>query len=185
MRVITLNQAEVEEHCRQLLDQLKADSYQPDLLVGIRSGGARVGEIIHRLSPATPYLECDAIRNLSRKKKSFMTQWLNRLPRFILDLMRVAEAKLAFHRKNRTNFALVAIPEAVGQYNDILVIDDAVDSGATIDVVCRKIATVNPRARVKVAAFTVTGSQPIKEADYCLYRKATLIRFPWSIDAKN
>lgn len=65
----------------------------------------------------------------------------------------------------------------------ILVVDDAVDSGATLRTVIATIRSTWPDAEIRSAVLTVTRSRPLILPDYTLYPRGTLLRFPWSLDA--
>jgi hypoxanthine phosphoribosyltransferase len=65
----------------------------------------------------------------------------------------------------------------------VLVVDDAVDSGATLIAVLDAVYKAAGSSKVRSAAITVTTENPMVMPDYYLYHDETLIRFPWSIDA--
>ena len=65
----------------------------------------------------------------------------------------------------------------------ILVIDDAVDSGATLATALQVLRDVcPPGTEIRSAVITQTLDRPIVRPDYVLHR-GTLCRFPWSFDA--
>ena len=67
----------------------------------------------------------------------------------------------------------------------VLVVDDAVDSGVTLDTVFRSLReTAPPDTEVRAAVVTVTLDRPLIEPDFTLYR-GVLCRFPWSFDAAS
>ena len=65
----------------------------------------------------------------------------------------------------------------------VLIVDDAVDSGATMLAVAEALREANPEAEIRTAAITVTTPKPLITPDYSMYKD--LIRFPWSMDAKK
>ena len=67
----------------------------------------------------------------------------------------------------------------------VLLIDDAIDSGVTLWGISEAVKAANPSAVITTMAITVTTRQPKLSADFCLYNNATLVRFPWSKDYKN
>ena len=71
-----------------------------------------------------------------------------------------------------------------GKPRDILIIDDAVDSGKTLFVINQYIKSLDSKIKVKNAAITITQKSPLILPNYYLY-KNTLIRFPWSYDYKG
>ena len=64
----------------------------------------------------------------------------------------------------------------------VLLIDDAIDTGATIQQARRQLLEQFPCITLRVAVITVTTPHPICDADFCLYHNRTLCRFPWSND---
>ena len=67
---------------------------------------------------------------------------------------------------------------------NVLVVDDAVDSGATLRNVISALMDISPNNVIKTAALTVTRKSPIVMPDYYLYHDRTLMRFPWSEDRR-
>jgi hypothetical protein len=64
----------------------------------------------------------------------------------------------------------------------VLLIDDAIDTGATIQQARLQLLEQFPGITLRVAVITVTTPHPICDADFCLYHNRTLCRFPWSND---
>lgn len=181
-KVITLTGTDFEKHCLQLETIVLAD-YRPDLVIGIRTGGLLVSEIIFK------YCKHDEItlrRPTSAGKNKLLHHLLKVLPYSVLDLLRIIESvildKCCSH-KPRTGG--LNIPETVKDATKILIIDDAVDSGATLKAVVDAVRDAAPNAEICSAAITVTTAHPLIMPDYCLYNNHTLIRFPWSMDAKK
>lgn len=68
----------------------------------------------------------------------------------------------------------------VGTEPDLVVVDDVVDSGTTLDLVLRAIRQrAKPGTRIRSAAIAVTTAKPLIRPDYALFDR-TLCRFPWS-----
>ena len=72
-----------------------------------------------------------------------------------------------------------------GAGKSVLVVDDAVDSGNTLLSVVKGIRIAAPDAEVHNAVMTQTFPKPVIEPDVALWNDGTLIRFPWSKDAKQ
>ena len=65
-------------------------------------------------------------------------------------------------------------------------VDDAIDSGVTIRVVCDALQErYGMDAVIKTAVVTVTTDAPLLDADFYCYHDHTLVRFPWSMDYKR
>ncbi|MBC7799187.1 MAG: hypothetical protein H7Z10_01075, partial [Gemmatimonadaceae bacterium] len=72
---------------------------------------------------------------------------------------------------------------AAGPAPAVLIVDDAVDSGATLAAVLAEVRRLAPPgARIETAAITVTTAAPIATPDHALFNRQ-LCRFPWSMDA--
>ena len=67
---------------------------------------------------------------------------------------------------------------------NILIIDDAIDTGRTIFVVLNNLKRQFPEANIKMAVIAWTIEDSIVKPDYFIF-KNDLIRFPWSKDYKG
>lgn len=105
------------------------------------------------------------------------------LPLFLLDRLRILESRLLNGGKSDCKCD-VKLPEKLTELRDvnILVVDDAVDSGVTLRNTLESIESHIPDVKICSAAVTVTTASPIMKPDYYVYDNLTLIRFPWSID---
>lgn len=63
-----------------------------------------------------------------------------------------------------------------------MIVDDAVDSGASMQGVLTALRELSPESEIRTAAVTQTRSKPVVRPDYALFRDRTLIRFPWAMD---
>jgi hypoxanthine phosphoribosyltransferase len=64
----------------------------------------------------------------------------------------------------------------------VLVVDDAIDSGATMATVVEQLRdAVGDGGEVRTAVLTITTRTAVFQPDFTLYRQ-TLCRFPWSHD---
>lgn len=182
MRVITLDKHGFAEACKALEQQSRG--FAPDLVVGIQHGGAEVsraifGEVAHA------EVKCQRATTAGKRKAERLFAVVRRLPLWMRDALRVAEACWLKRRK--------AVPEKVCLQEDvagkvrnaerILVVDDAIDSGATVRAVLNALEEVDGHRDVAVAVIAVTTRDPIVNAEFALYRGDTLVRFPWSMDA--
>ena len=186
MRIVTLDQNSLDECCRKLSQQILDSGYKPNLLIGVKNGGTVIAEkIFSNLSLPDCHLDfCHPVRSISKQKKSFFKNNLRILPTFVLNWMRILEYKFIFSGKGRKQFVKIELSEKISEYNDILLVDDAVDSGASLNELIRHIKTINPEAIVRSAVLTVTSNNPVHNPDYFIFKEKTLLRFPWSADAK-
>jgi hypoxanthine phosphoribosyltransferase len=195
MRVRTLGEAELSDAAAQLY-KLACNDFQPDLLLGVRRGGYVVAE--HMLTATAtssitllPITRCRPT-TIRKNKSTLINTLVRKLPRLLSDRLRVIEHMILTENRplKPTAFApdeaelansesfLLAHPNA-----QILVVDDAVDTGATLAGILELLRVAAPKAAVRTAAIVTTTSRPLVEPDYSLYRHE-LCRFPWSLDFK-
>lgn len=176
-RVLTLDSAGVAGACRRL-ESLCA-GFRPDLVVGIAQGGA---EVAWQVFPSADH----CVVGSPRSHRGVKGRWLSWFPVWLLDCLRVLELR---QRRRRPIEALPDLQpdllERVGKAGCILVVDDAVDSGATLQAVMVAIRVAAPQAEVRSAVLTVTRSNPLIRPDFCCFAEGTILRFPWSLDAKK
>ena len=191
--VLTLTQSNFDQACKTLYD-LACLSGMPDLLVAIPTGGLWVAQAMARSSrtaqPILP-LTCRRPGTDAKRSSSLLRMAIARLPRPALDRLRLLEHRLINRtppRPDQRSFdraELAALREwftARPPHQAVLVVDDAVDSGATLHAVCTQIRQIAPHAVLRSAAITVTTAAPLARPDHALYDRR-LCRFPWSLDA--
>lgn len=186
MRVVSLNHDALAQYCERLAKEIKKEEFYPDIIIGVKSGGAELAKLFHKhFNDSKCQLGfCHPLRKVTDKKKKKLAHHIKRLPVPFLNLLRIMEAKIMFKKKSRKDFIDLKLPDNINSYNKILVVDDAVDSGATLKYVLNGIKTANPTAITRFAAITVTSRHPASMPDYYIFNNETLVRFPWSIDAK-
>lgn len=185
MRVLTLNSIDFQVHCHKLAEQISADGFRPDCIIGIRNGGAYVA---HEMSKTFPEAECFEV-SVSRpthrqKNNSLMKSMVSILPIWLLDALRMAESRVAQLRTKARRNAEINISDKINARN-ILVVDDAIDTGATLQLVLNALQERFHDADIRSAALTITTPAPCVTSNYYLFNNRTLIRFPWAIDAKK
>lgn len=188
MRVVTLNTHNFDKECQRLRNTL--NDYDPDLVIAIPTGGRYVADAMF---PDKNIVEISLQRDSTQQKKhNAFLQWLmENAPYSILDAMRICESYVLqwlvtpkcknIDQRSITTSAISAISVAT----NIIIVDDAIDSGVTADAVARVVRAVNPKASIKIAVITVTTPNPLVKPDFTLYNNRTLIRFPWSMDMKK
>lgn len=177
--------------CQQLAQSI-VPSYSPDLVVGVCTGGAIVAkQLLASGVLSASYAELTAQRPSTHyKKKIRLDLLLSWLPRWLCNLLRIMEVKrnvMAFNPLRVTPRHVVLTnedQELICAAKRLLVVDDAVDSGATLRAVCEFLKCLNPKAELQTAVLTVTFPKPLQEPDFSLYRNV-LLRFPWSADVNG
>lgn len=170
--------------------------YRPNIVIGVRTGGYYFADLMMEALPVEAILLPITCRRPSTAKKQrfgMVKGALMALPHPVTDCLRVIEHKMLTEMREArplTDYTadsdeMAQIEHLVtlrGAESRILVVDDAVDSGATLQAVCATLQSLLPQdALLKTAALTVTTSEPLIEPDYRLYRHV-LCRFPWSLD---
>ena len=198
MQVITLNSYDFDSHAGLLakaVEQAAAGSF--DAIVAVRRGGSFVCDAFCRHFPKDMYgarYDVTLQRPSTKRKNGKIGNMLKRLPRPMLDAMRMAESILlgmCRNIKGTPHTPEVAIPDGLTAtltmttLPKILVIDDAIDSGYTLFAIVETLKKMNPNATIDIAVMTETTRHPRIRANYTLYRNRTLIRFPWSNDYKD
>lgn len=181
MKVVTLYNEEFYLACDRLHSGV-LHSYSPDTVVAIANGGCHVADA---LFAAATHVRAVCRRPSSDGKSSrhYLFKIVRRLPKFMRNAMRIVEAFLLSHHhpSDRTLEISETDRAKIAQGRRILIVDDAVDSGATLQKVYEEVQRLAPKARIRTAAIALTTAHPIRVPDYYLYRNV-LVRFPWSLD---
>jgi len=189
MKVINLTNEDIKRTCETLILQFDCPF---DLVVGIAEGGRLIAETIaQKLN--LPLLLVVRQRGLT-PHKSKAKKILKHIPVKILNLIRIAENRwyemlMKIRKKEKKLNEIRIISSDLSffenpQIKNILLVDDAIDSGATIRDTEKFLKTKNKNWRIKVAVITQTFVQPLRKADYQIYNRI-LVRFPWSNDFKQ
>jgi hypoxanthine phosphoribosyltransferase len=192
---LTLRQEDFDRSCAQLMQLVEAD-YAPDLIIGIRTGGLFVAEAMRRAASAPRTvlaLTCRRTGTAVKSRLPMLRTILTALPRPTVDLLRRIEHRLTVvPRRYQANLPRIdpAEIDAIARWMSassvpaqVLVADDAVDSGTTLQTALQSLyAVCPPETVVRSAAITQTLEQPAVRPDYVLFH-GTLCRFPWSFDA--
>lgn len=189
-KVLTLTDILFTEACHELAEKIKRDKFVPTLVIGIASGGvyvlanldfdnAQKLEVVQR-RPST-----------EKKQKSSLTFLFKYVPYWILNIARNFESWYLELRpaerdhKSMREIAKQLDSKLIKSHKNILVVDDAVDSGVTLNAVTLAVDSVcSEGAQIKTAVLTVTNEDPIMKPDYFLHTEV-LLRFPWSNDFRG
>ena len=192
MAVVTFNPTLLAEACHQLSCRVKAGGFTPSLLIGIQHGGAEVARRMRNDFPEAAYCEVRLSRPDTRQKSQGLAhRLLQHLPLWMCNTLRIVESRVNEWRskgKDPVRIGTIRLPQDITStlsnpsYPSILLIDDAIDTGATIQQARLQLLKQFPDITIRVAVITVTIPHPICDADFCLYHNRTLCRFPWSND---
>lgn len=196
MRVNTLLGDDFIKSCTFLSDIIAKD-YRPDIVIGVLTGGGYVGrEISNNLKAISKHLYTEIRiqrKDTKKKEQGVLHKILQVLPYFMLNWLRMAEMlyeDVKAKKYNPKREGIVVFPDEVCAClkkgnSKVLVVDDAIDTGATLKLIYDYIKDNYPSADVRIAVITVTSNHPLIDADYCLFHDRTLVRFPWSNDVKK
>lgn len=197
MQIVTLSNASLDWQTRLLAERVLADHPAPfNAILSVKKGGSYVAKSFLKSFPADKmmsYGEIDLHRPSTKYKKGRLVSMLPHVPLWILNTMRFTEASILKLQQQlfESKAPFVELPPEIEkvfketEVPDVLVIDDAVDTGKTVRGIVNAVLRANPQTRVKVLAITVTTDSPMIMADYYIYHDSTLVRFPWSKDYKN
>lgn len=193
MRVKTLLGNDFNEACKKLSDIID-NSFSPEIVVGILTGGGFVGREVSKAWSDAIYTETKVQRkDTAKKEKGIMHVVLQSLPYFLLNWLRMAEMvceDLKAKKLNPKREGKVELPADIDallkhEKQNVLLVDDAIDTGATLKLIKDTLAERYPLAKIKTAVITVTSNKPLVDADFFIYHDRTLVRFPWSNDVKR
>lgn len=198
MQVVTLTPEDLNAHTARLADAVRTDApTRFDAIVAVLRGGSIVCDYFLRhfaRSLYTARYDVALQRPSTKHKKKVLGKILRHLPYPLLDAMRKAEAKMLSLRRKINEPPVIpevempnGLAAALTQTHqpEILLIDDAIDSGDTLYAIVATLRKTNPETKITVAVITETTDHPRIRANHTLYRNNTLIRFPWSDDYKT
>lgn len=196
MKVITLDEEGLDKASERLAGIVEADGRRFDAIVAVKRGGSLVCDCFCRHFPQQNYgFRTDVLiqRPSTKKKNGKIGKILKKLPYWMLNLMRMVESRVyELHNRFPTPIpdVRVELPESLKELlqnvesPQILIVDDAIDSGSTIAVVENSVKKVNNGAGIRVAVITATTPTSRRKPEYYIFSDRTLIRFPWSNDYK-
>lgn len=184
MQVITYTPQLLQAAAECLSTQIQRSGVHPSYLVAIQHGGAVLGQMMKESFPEAEYHEIKLTRSFGINK-SLLRPIIKALPMKVRDWLRMLEITLMdLDRKSNQPERYGSVKLSISPKEDdiILLIDDAIDTGATIVKARDAILQQYPDVKILVAVITVTTEHPLCDADYYLYHNQTLCRFPWSMD---
>ena len=186
MRVKTLDNELFAGKCRELEDRVRTSGFVPDAVVGIAKGGDFVAAQMYSGVPHVS-VSCRRPSTAVKDKAGALMRLIRRCPLWVRDGLRMFEARFFACRQGRPRHPVfdAGAVELLKKAGRVLIVDDSVDSGATLLAVVnaiRKLQDDGAPHDVRAAVLTVTTRNPVVLPDYFLYNNYTLLRFPWSKD---
>ncbi|PIA78076.1 hypothetical protein BFR04_07545 [Gaetbulibacter sp. 4G1] len=193
MKVITLNAIDFFEKLDELSGKI---DIIPDIVVEVLSAGGYLGKAIkvdEKFNKAQ-YKQIKIQRRREYIKQSIVFRTLLKiLPYIILDRLRLYESKKAKNsiralnldelQKDNISFDHLGFSHQKSVKN-VLIIDDAIDTGRTMFIIKNSLQKQFPKANIKTAIISWTLENSIIKPDFYIY-KNVLVRFPWSKDYKG
>ena len=190
MQVITLDERAFSKVAKELSDEVLHSGFSVDMLIGIQSGGAYLSRQMRPYFTKALYGEVLLQRDSTKQKKRFeVGALLKRLPYGITNILRNIEVLLFEYTKDshytpeRESKVLIEpkVMEDLKGIKRLLLVDDAIDSGATMLAVKNRLEAINPSLNIKIATLTQTHKTSFIKADYRLYHRV-LLRCMWAED---
>lgn len=194
LKVIDFNPQEFEEFLNQTFHQ--EDFTSTTLILGIEDGGKPLADFIFNFLSSkftqnqfhVNFVKCQR-PSTKEKKRNLLTENVLKstfrwLPKSLLNYLRVLEHQklMKFKHQNTEREINYNHPIDWQKFSKILIVDDAVDSGATLFAVLNSVKTnVKNCVTIKTLAVVTTSDQAKIKPDYSLYQQV-LVRFPWSLD---
>lgn len=185
MEHLELTRKVLEEQCNTWANSIK-EVYQPDLIIYIARGGYLIGKRMKDVFQV-PMIGVSTVRDGNGLKEK-IGPIVAMLPNCIRNLLISIEMKSNKHAKNTER--KVRFLKGVEDVKDkniqkILVAEDSVDTGNSLQQAVKTIRTVFPDAEIRVASLNVWDkSKSIAHVDYALYEN-TIIKSPMSKDSKE
>ena len=185
MKYIELSRKDIEEQCKDWAKEIQK-SYQPDLIVYVAKAGYLIGREMKNAFNV-PLVGISASREGNALKEVF-GPIVSRMPNFVRNVLIALELKSDTHSKNTER--KIHFHEGLDKINpndidNILIVDDSVDTGHSMIQVVNAISSKFINAKIKTAGLNVWDkSRSIIDTDFALY-KNTVIKTPMSKDSKE
>ena len=184
MNYIELSKESLKKEVKKLYDKVKKN-YEYDCVVFIAKGAFLIGKDLAYYQNV-PLLEVFATRK-GNKFKKILRPLLKAIPRKIKKTLREKEVTSSYHQDHSKRF--VSFDEEIWKlYRNskrILLVDDSVDTGNTIQSVYENIKEYFSNSEIKIACLNMFEKSKCKcKIDYYLYENS-LINGPWSNDSKE
>lgn len=170
--------AELPGLARSLAAKVRASGFSPNVIVYIETG-ARL--LAHELAAAMDLpLQSIRVQRGGFGAKRFFAPMLRCLPVSVRDALRRLEEATGIHRV--TSRKIQARLEGLSAGSRVLLVDDAADTGRTLDAARSAIATCGVAANdIRAAVLAVTTAAARLSVDFFLFERNC--RMPWSADS--
>ena len=162
----------------------KTDDFDFDTIVYISKSGYLIGDAIGSISNKNT-LEIKSKRPGADKKHKYLPEIINKLPKDLIYYLKVYERKLSYYDTvgDRTLYYDEEKARKL-KPKKILIFDDSIDTGYTIEKVKQEIKTIYKDAEIKIITLNYFTDRNAIKPDYFLYTDS-VISAPWTIDSKE
>lgn len=183
MEFLELSIASLQDESVKLAKLAEADGYKPDCVAYLAKGGWLIGEAVAKYFDV-PIFELSAKRS-GDSAKSFIAPVLQKLPRSLKKTLREIEIKRSKNSggdAQRESLHMTERYTAPTNPSYIFLVDDAADSGASIDAAIAFLNELYPRAVIKTGLINAFDEACAKtQIDWALH-KNTMLSLPSSKD---
>lgn len=166
------------------LEFLSIIDYDFDMVIYISKSGYLIGEAIATISHKNS-LEMKSKRKNNDKKSIYLSKVVNKLPKDLIHFLKEYERKNSYYDVSSKRILYYDKEEYKKQKpKRILIFDDAIDTGYTLNKVKNEIEKIYKDASIKVAVLNYFTDRDSIRPDYYLY-KDSIISAPWTIDNKE
>lgn len=197
MKVLDFKKEDFHDFLNESFHDL-IDSNQKILILGIADGGIPVAEMVYQFfqNETQNQVSLDFIKaqrpstkhkKANPNRENILRFTFSILPKFVLNYLRIAEHKKLSKRSETDLEREIKMNSEIefSFFDLILVVDDAVDSGASMKKVVEFVREKTKNSMVvKSVSVVVTQQNPLFLPDY-FWLRDVLIRFPWSLDGKK
>ena len=169
IKVYRIGLNELSEACTKLKKYI--DQEKPDWIIPICSGGLELCELLWDKSEMPENIIHGVY--IQHQTSSFLKSSIKFLPVFITDFLRKIGYILPKSKKRK-----ILIGNDLGKLQGkVLILDDAIDSGYTLDILMSRLGRVDTRTAIlnNISGFCTL--------DFTLYNNM-IVKFPWNCDYK-
>lgn len=186
MKCATLSIKDIEEMSIEFSNEISKE-FQPDIVVYVAKAGFLLGYYISK-KMGVPLIGVETVREKGNRLKDKVAPIIRFLPNFIRNIMIYVELKSGIHKVNSNREArfIDNIDEFdVEKKTKILIVDDSIDTGASVKAVYELISNRFVNGDIKIAGMNVWDkSSEVICTDFCMYRN-TIIKAPMSKDSNE
>lgn len=182
MKYVTVSMKELKEESKKWAKRIEKD-YYPDLIVYIAKAGSVIGNEFSK-EMNIPMIGVETVRKKGNGIKNRLAPIIRKLPNCIRNFLISIELISGIHKRNSER--KVIILDDIKKYKNIkriLVVDDSVDTGASVLAVKEVLKKEFGDTEIRIAGLNVwKKSDELIHTDYALY-KNTIIKAPMSKDS--